>query len=310
MKTYQRLFVFALAALALTALLSPWAAFFWHWFGSSYFGVSYEAYPYSRIFNRFFMISGIVLFIVFRRWLRLGPATELGLLPRDHAGATVGKGTLLALVSMILLAAAMTLNDTYTPGLRHNWSVILSRCANALLAAAGASFFEEFFFRGIVFKGLRHDLGLLPGYLAANLFFAAVHFVQPADDAPLTELDPWAGFVHLAASFRPFLDIGTLFPGLLGLFLIGVILCYAFERTGTLYLAMGLHAGWIIGIKTIGVFGRFRREDLGWLFGSTDPKIVSGVATWIGIVLVGLAVHWLTRAGPLRHARPLRATGA
>ena len=33
----------------------------------------------------------------------------------------------------------------------------------------------------------------------------------------------------------------------------------------------------------------------GWLFGSTDPKIVSGVVTWAGILLVGLAVHWITR---------------
>lgn len=307
MKTYQRLFIFALGALALTALLSPWAALFWHWFSTSYLDPSYDPYPFSRIFNRFFMVSGMILFVVFRRYLKLGSATELGLLPRDRAGAAIGKGTLMALASMFCLAVAMTLNDVYNPGLRHTWQVIFARCANAVLAAAGAGFFEEIFFRGIVFKGLRQDLGLLRGYLIANLFFAAVHFVQPADDAPLVVADPWAGFVHLAAAFHPFLDLGTLFPGLIGLFLIGVILCYAFERTGTLYLSMGLHAGWIIGIKTVGVFGRFRREDLGWWFGATDPKIVSGVGTWVGITFVGLAVHWLTRPGALRDARPLRA---
>jgi hypothetical protein len=31
------------------------------------------------------------------------------------------------------------------------------------------------------------------------------------------------------------------------------------------------------------------------MFGSTDPKMVSGVFTWIGIVLVGVAVHCYTR---------------
>jgi hypothetical protein len=31
------------------------------------------------------------------------------------------------------------------------------------------------------------------------------------------------------------------------------------------------------------------------LFGSSDPKFVSGVATWAGILLVALAVHWITR---------------
>ena len=54
------------------------------------------------------------------------------------------------------------------------------------------------------------------------------------------------------------------------------------------------------------VFGDFTRQDLGWLFGSTDPKIVSGVVTWIGIALVGLAVYHLTRdrSGRLATDRP------
>jgi hypothetical protein len=82
---------------------------------------------------------------------------------------------------------------------------------------------------------------------------------------------------------------------MIGLLLIGIVLSYAFLRTGTLYLAVGLHAGWIISIKTVRVFGDYQRENLGWLFGSTDPKIVSGVVTWVGIILVGVAVHWITR---------------
>ena len=73
------------------------------------------------------------------------------------------------------------------------------------------------------------------------------------------------------------------------------MLSYAFVRTGTLYLSIGLHAGWIISIKTVRVFGDYTRENLGWLFGSTDPKIVSGVMTWAGVILVGVAVHWITR---------------
>jgi hypothetical protein len=48
-------------------------------------------------------------------------------------------------------------------------------------------------------------------------------------------------------------------------------------------------------MKTVRVFGDYRVENLGWLFGSSDPKIVSGVVTWAGIILVGFAVHRLTR---------------
>jgi hypothetical protein len=77
--------------------------------------------------------------------------------------------------------------------------------------------------------------------------------------------------------------------------LIGIVLSYGYFRTGTLYLSIGLHAGWIISIKTVRVFGDYQTENLGWLFGSSDPKFVSGVATWAGIILVALAVHWITR---------------
>ena len=54
-------------------------------------------------------------------------------------------------------------------------------------------------------------------------------------------------------------------------------------------------AGWVFGIKTIRVYGDYRREDLGWLFGSSEPKLVSGVAGWIAILAVGLLIHWITR---------------
>ena len=104
-----------------------------------------------------------------------------------------------------------------------------------------------------------------------------------------------AGFRHLFSTFAPFFELSEIAPGLIGLLLIGIVLSYAFARTGTLYLSIGLHAGWVIAIKTVRVFGDYRAESLGWLFGSSDPKIVSGVVTWAGIMLVGFAVHWITR---------------
>jgi hypothetical protein len=81
-ETYQRLFI--LLALA-TALLSPWAAAAWaHLIAGRADWQDYQ-YPFSRIFSRFFMISGIGLFIVFRRFRKLGSLNELGLKPLTHA---------------------------------------------------------------------------------------------------------------------------------------------------------------------------------------------------------------------------------
>ena len=81
-ETYQRLFI--LLALA-TALLSPWAAAAWAHLIAGRADWQDYPYPFSRIFSRFFMISGIGLFIVFRRFRKLGSLNELGLKPLTHA---------------------------------------------------------------------------------------------------------------------------------------------------------------------------------------------------------------------------------
>ncbi|MDP2603837.1 MAG: CPBP family intramembrane metalloprotease [Deltaproteobacteria bacterium] len=309
MKSYQRLFLFALAVLAMTALLSPWAAMTWEQITSMVPGWEQYRYSFGKIFNRFFMISGIVLFFFFRRFLRLGPMDRLGLSPRAFAWRDIGRGFGLAVGSMAGLALIMSWLDVFEPFFRLSLAESLKRCASAMLAAATVGFLEEILFRGVIFKGLFEELGRARAYLIAALFYSAIHFVKPGDAAALGPLDAWIGIRYLAGSFHPFTDLTTLFPGLLGLFLIGAVLCYAFERTGTLYLSIGLHAGWIFSLKTLRVFGDFRRGDLGWMFGSTDPKIVSGVITWLGILLVAVAVSRLTR----RRARlfpdpPVRAT--
>jgi len=295
MKSYQRLLLFAIIVLGVTALLSPWAALTWDYITTTRPGWESYRYSFGKIFDRFFMVSGILLFFCCRRFLRLGPVNQWGLTPRSFAAPDLWRGFSLAVASMAGLVLVMSVADVFTPFFRLSLARSLERCASAILAAAAAGVIEELLFRGLIFKGLYEQLGRARAYLFTALFYSAIHFVKPGDPAALGGLDAWTGIRYLANSFQPFTELETLFPGLLGLYLIGAVLCYAFERTGTLYLSIGLHAGWIFSLKTLRVFGDFRRGDLGWLFGSTDPKIVSGVITWLGILLVGVAVGLITR---------------
>ena len=196
---------------------------------------------------------------------------------------------------MFALGLVMSLAGAYEPFFRLSLGESVGQYVKAILTGFTVGFLEEIFFRGIIFRGLLEDWKPLPAFITANLFYSALHFVRPAEKYFLSGMDPWAGFRHLFSTFAPFLEPAEIAPGIIGLLLIGIVLSYAFLRTGTLYLAIGLHAGWVISIKTVRVFGDYQTENLGWLFGSSDPKFVSGVATWAGILLVGLAVHWLTR---------------
>jgi CAAX protease family protein len=289
-KSYQRLLIFVLLVLALTALLSPWAAAAWDFVSGAEHGV-----PFPRFFNRFFMVSGIILFFAYRQLLKIESAAQLGLAPGTRAGSDLTVGVCLALGSMLLLGFVMSVAKVYAPFFRLSLSESVAQYVTAILTGFTVGFLEEIFFRGIIFRGLLEDWKPLPAFLAANLFYAALHFVKPGEEYFLSGIDPWAGFRHLFSTFAPFLEPAGIIPGMIGLCLIGIVLSYAFLRTGSLYLSIGLHAGWVISIKTVRVFGDYQTQNLGWLFGSNDPKFVSGMMTWAGIVLVGLAVHWITR---------------
>ena len=288
MKSYQRIFVFLLLVLLLTIIISPWAAFF----SDSFM----ESRPsFSHIFGRLFMVLGAGLFFLCRPLLKIDSLSQLGLKPAGQWHCDFARGALIALASVIAVASLMSLLHVFTPFFRLSLSVALERSLKALLTALTVGVLEEIFFRGVIFKGLLEDLRPPTAFVFSSLFYAAIHFIKPAEEISSSSLDAWAGLRYLVAAFQPFLDPASLFPGLFGLFLIGLVLSYAFFRTGSLYLSMGLHAGWVFGIKTIRVYGDFRREDLGWFFGSSEPKLVSGIAGWLIILAVGLVIHWMTR---------------
>jgi membrane protease YdiL (CAAX protease family) len=291
----RRLMFFLLGALGLACVLSPWLAAGADWVAASWQNLLTERVAFSRVFNRAFMISGIILFVFYRRQLMGSRWRQLLVADWRTSCRDILTGLALATGSMILLAVAMTACDVFTPFFRVTLNRALERFASAVAAGLFAGALEELFFRGLLFKGIYDAGGKARAFVWVNLFYSALHFVRPGERYFLEHLDPLAGFRHLLTTFAPFLDPVSILPGLFGLWLIGIVLSYALLRTGKLYLSIGLHAGWIISLKTLRVFGDFRREDLGWLFGSTDPKIVSGVATFGGLLLVAVAVHYLTR---------------
>ena len=309
-ESHQRLLIFLLLVLALTCVISPWLAVGADWAQSRWPAVFDERVPFSRVFNRAFMISGFILFVPCRRYLLRGELKTLLAVDRRSASRNLLTGLGLAGGSMIGLLTVMAVADVYTPYFRFPLGESLSRFFGGLSAAIFAGFLEEIFFRGMLFRGLLKEGRVFRAYLLANVFYSAIHFVKPGERYFLDGIDPLAGFRHLWTTFAPFLEPLELLPGLFGLFLIGIVLSFALARTGNLYLAIGLHAGWVLSLKMVRVFGDFTREELGWAFGSTDPKIVSGVATWIGVLLVGLAVHRLTRQSPGLSVDPLPARAA
>jgi membrane protease YdiL (CAAX protease family) len=171
MKSYQRLLIFVLFVLLLTALLSPWAASAWDLMSGAESVAREDRIPFSRIFNRLFMISGVLLFFVYRPLLKIDSPSQLGLTPRRRAVSDIGLGLCLALGSMLVLGFIMSLAEVYKPFFRLSLGESLMQCMQALLTGFTVGFLEEIFFRGIIFRGLLEDWKPLPAFVAANLFY-------------------------------------------------------------------------------------------------------------------------------------------
>jgi uncharacterized protein len=295
MKSYQRFFLFVTAILIATSLLSPWIAALWEFILVRVPEWEEYRYPFSRIFDRLFMILGIGCFFLWRPLLKIRSLSDLGLSRTGHDYPDLIRGFALAVASLILLAGAMTLAGVFTPYFRLPFATGLERSVKALLTAITVGFLEEIFFRGILLRGMLEDVKPASALLVTNLFYSAIHFLKPSEKLVLSALDPLAGLRHVVYSFEGFLDPVELLPGLAGLFFIGLVLSYAFLRTGSVFLSIGLHAGWVFALKTIRVYGNYRRADLGRLFGASDPKLVSGAASWLMLIFVAVAVHLMTR---------------
>ncbi|HEY6200634.1 MAG TPA: CPBP family intramembrane glutamic endopeptidase [Candidatus Binatia bacterium] len=288
MKPYKKLLLFVLAALAAAAILSPWVFSLWN----SFVEARRHRAEFEQIFSGIFIFSGVALLLASPSLLRPRLLHDAGLGEKDRRD--LFSGFVLAVASMALLAVVMYFAGALTPGLSDPLYSMVRSSVKALMTALSVALLEEIFFRGILFKGLMEDYGAAVAFIGANLLYAASHFFKPPEEFMPGGFDPLGGFRFVVLCLAPYLDTATTVPGLIGLFIIGLVLTYALLRTGALYLPIGLHAGWVFAIKTLSLYGDFTREGLGWLFGG-KPKLVSGVVTWVGILLVGAVVRMMTR---------------
>ena len=207
------------------------------------------------------------------RWLGF-PLTGAGV--REAAiGLAVGTAALAGTVALFALAGWYR----YTPesGSLAEWA---TTSGVALLALAVPAASEEALLRGYLFRTIRERSGAWVAVLFTSAVFAALHGSNPG--------------------------VGTF--ALVNIFLAGVLLAVAVLRTGTLWLATGIHLGWnwamsgpldlpVSGLQGLDV-PLYDAVVVGptWLTGgSFGPE--GGLVGTLG-VCAGLAlVIWLTRPG-------------
>jgi ComF family protein len=239
-------------------------------------------YPFYRYLSRVTQITAFVLLGPLLFWLGIRSTREFGLQRNPMAVRDAVTGFVLALAPGALLGGAYLMFDIY----RIKQDLILFLLIRMALTAGFVAVVEEFLFRGVLLGLAAKAFGKWPAALGVSLAFAAVHFLRPGK-----RLDPavewWSGLAQIARVFDTAPPMPLLFLGFVSLSVAGMILAMATLWTRSLWLAIGLHAGWIFCQQALQWLAKYRVKPPEALIPWIGPNVVSG-AVPTGLLPLGV----------------------
>jgi membrane protease YdiL (CAAX protease family) len=289
LKDAARLLGYFAATILFGAVAAP--LLFWtvQWLAAQGIFPGLTRFDFETFFHRALLLGALLFLWPFLRWLRIKSRSDLGLVPNRHWTRDAGIGFLLSALPVACCAGVLVFQGIYTMRPSIAWSAV----GSVTLAAAAVPFIEETLFRGLFLGVLLRGSRPWPASLLSAGIFSIVHFLK-APDQTTTSVAWSSGFISLAHSFDQFTEPMRVLAGFTTLFLIGLILADARLQTQSLWLPIGLHAGWILAS---GVFNKIAHREilaLPWL----------GKNLLIGIVpLCVCLVSWLLLRGWLKYAR-------
>jgi membrane protease YdiL (CAAX protease family) len=166
------------------------------------------------------------------------------------------------------------------------------RVGRFLPGAVLAALVEEWLFRGWMVRRLARRLPLAAAALVSALVFGALHAFRPAFHYRGAVRDPWRGLEAVGEGLARLVDPAQFGPLFLGLMLFALALTAAWLRSGTLWTAIGAHAGavWV-------AYGS--SPLMSWTTGSSwlgGKAIADGAPAWL--VLAALTVVLWPRGRP------------
>lgn len=251
--------------------------------------------PFSRYLTRCFMALALLGLWPFMRALGAQSLADIGLVRMTGQGRNLLAGFLVGFASLAVILVVALLAGARTWDLERSPAQISRHLFNATLSAVVVGILEEIVFRGGIFGGFRRMRGFKFAVVASSAVFAILHFFAPVKLAGPVHW--YSGLDALGRMCGGFLELQSLVPGFLNLALAGAILALVYHRTGALYAAIGLHAGWIFWIKTGGFFTRLSTDANPWLWGTN--KLVDG---WLAVPILIATLLVVARCFPARPA--------
>ncbi len=279
MKDVIKLAAYFIATVVIGAILAP--ILFWSAQSLASHGIFpfLARYDFETFFHRALLVAAVLLLWPLLRASHVRSPSDLGLAPNSRWGRDLCAGVVVSAIPLLLCGVLLIALHIFA--FRHSFA--WARFGKMLAASITVPFIEEAFFRGIVLGLLLRTGRRYIAIFAVSVIFAAVHFLKAPERT--SEMVTWlSGFNSIVHALDGIGDQMMVASALATLFFIGWILADARVLTHSLWLPIGLHAGWIFGS---GAFSRLaRQQTLGF------PWIEKNML--VGIIPLGVAaLTWI-----------------
>jgi len=246
-------------------------------------------YDFETFFHRAILIAAALLLWPFLCISHVRRMADLGLAPNPRWDRDLFAGILLSAAPLLCCGALLIAFHVYF--FRHVF--VWSRFGKVVVASITVPFIEEAFFRGIILGVLLRTGRKYAPIFTVSAIFAAVHFLKAPER--ISAIVTWtSGLNSIAHAFARFGDPMMLASAFATLFVIGCILAVARVLTHSLWLSIGLHAGWIFGSGIFSWLTHRQTVALPWL----------GKNLLIGIVPLSVtALTWVIMRTWLKYDR-------
>ncbi len=291
MKDAARLLLYLIGVLLAGALLAP--PFFW----AGQFLVAHQILPslarfdFESYFHRAVLVAALLLLWPLCRTLRVRSWSDLELEKNPQPSADLAAGFAIAAIPLLCCGAVLIALHSYS--LRHPF--LWGKIPGVLGAVLVVPLLEELLFRGFILGVLLRSCSRWGALLLTSALFSIVHFLKsPRLTMPNDAVNCSSGFASLAHSFWQFGDPLLVAAGFFTLFAVGCVLADARLQTRSLFLPIGLHAGWIFASSVFSKAAHRETLALPWI---GKDLLVGILPLTIALASWGLMRSWVHYAG-------------
>lgn len=245
-----------------------------------------------RIFRRCMVLAALVALPVLLKVFQWQGRGDFGWTPGQPGRKSVAKEVfmgialglaILGFLSVVDLLVGARFINPKSLGLK-----MFSRVAGYGAAALVIALIEETLCRGMLFRSSARLWGAGWAALGTSLFFALAHFISPAPEVFETPGMLSRMVAVAASSITAMGAVPSIAIRFVNLALLGLVLCAFTRRYGSIWFAVGLHAGCVWVMKFNGYLTDIVRDKpYTFLVGQRSDTTDSLLAT---LVLLGLLV--------------------